>query len=97
MSLSLMAFQPAIDEPSNIRPSSRLSSSMAEAHHGQVLPLALGIGEAKVDPFDSSSLMRFTISAAVDMVFPSSDHMIICFGWYCRARLAGSNDWAGGP
>ena len=52
MSLSLIAFQPAIEEPSNMKPSVSMSSSMTDGDHRQVLPLALGVGEAKVDIFD---------------------------------------------
>ena len=56
MSLSLIAFQPSIDEPSNMKPSVSMSSSMTDGDHRQMLPLALGIGEAEVDPFDLAVL-----------------------------------------
>ncbi len=52
MSDSLIAFQPSIDEPSNIRPSVSSSSPITAGDHGKVLPLALGIGEAQIDPLD---------------------------------------------
>ena len=52
MSLSLIAFQPAIDEPSNMKPSVSMSSSIDRGDHRQMLPLALGVGEAEVDPLD---------------------------------------------
>ena len=52
MSLSLIAFQPAIDEPSNMTPSARKSSVIGLDVMRQVLPLAARIGEAEVDVFD---------------------------------------------
>ena len=52
MSDSLIAFQPAIDEPSNITPSFRKSSLIVRDVMGQMLPLAARIGEAEVDVFD---------------------------------------------
>jgi hypothetical protein len=68
MSDSLMAFQPSIDEPSNIRPS---SSSLAQnrGDHGQVLPLALGVGEAKIDPSISSLDPRKDVFAVAIPLF----------------------------
>ena len=52
MSHSLIAFQPAIDEPSNIVPSVRKSSSIRREVERDVLQLAARIGEAEVDVFD---------------------------------------------
>ena len=51
MSLSLMAFQPAIEEASNMMPSAKASSSMSEHVHGDVLHLAARIGESQIDEF----------------------------------------------
>jgi hypothetical protein len=51
MSDSLMAFQPAIEEPSNIRPSANMSRRPGDIHR-HVLHLAARIGEAKVDELD---------------------------------------------
>ncbi len=45
-------FQPAIDEPSNMKPSSRKSSSTRSDIDGDVLQLAARVGEADVDIFD---------------------------------------------
>ena len=47
-----MPFQPAIDEPSNAWPDSNLSALNAFDGHRDVLLLAAGIGEAKVDELD---------------------------------------------
>jgi hypothetical protein len=55
MSDSLIAFQPAIDEPSNMMPSANMSSSMGDVH-GDVLHLAARIGEATSTNFTSLSL-----------------------------------------
>ena len=51
MSNSLIAFQPAIEEPSNIWPSAKVSSSIMRDVEGDVLPLAARIGESEVDVF----------------------------------------------
>ena len=47
-----MPFQPAIDEPSNACPSSNLSGPNTLAGTRDVLFLAAGVGEAKVDELD---------------------------------------------
>ena len=52
MSDSLIAFQPAIEEPSNIVPSAKISSSIMRDVEGDVLPLAARIGETQVDVLD---------------------------------------------
>ena len=76
MSDSLIAFQPAIDEPSNIVP---LVEEILVDHRqveGDVLPLAARIGEAQIDVFDLLVLdqlqdaLRAFLSAMVS-VFPS--------------------------
>ena len=51
MSDSLIAFQPAIEEPSNIWPSANVSSSIIGHVEGDVLPLAARIGETEIDVF----------------------------------------------
>jgi hypothetical protein len=52
MSDSLIAFQPAIDEPSNMMPSAKVSSSTVRDVERDVLPLAARVGEAEVDVLD---------------------------------------------
>ena len=54
-----MPFQPAIDEPSNAWPDSNLSVAELLGRHGDVLFLAAGIGEAKVDELDLLVLDHF--------------------------------------
>ena len=59
MSDSLIAFQPAIDEPSNI---GALGKDFLVDHadvEGHVLPLAARIGETQIDVFDVVVLDRF--------------------------------------
>ncbi len=58
MSDSLIAFQPAIEEPSNIVPSAKMSSSIIDDVEGHVLPLAARVGEAEVDVLDVVVLDR---------------------------------------
>ena len=52
MSDSLIAFQPAIDEPSNMMPSANVLFIGGRGHAGRVLPLAARIGEAEVNELD---------------------------------------------
>ena len=52
MSDSLIAFQPAIEEPSNMMPSANMSSSTVDDVDGHVLQLAARVGEAQVDVLD---------------------------------------------
>ena len=52
MSDSLIAFQPAIDEPSNIMPSRKDIVVDQGDVEGDVLPLAARVGEAEVDILD---------------------------------------------
>src|SRR6516165_3982704 len=49
MSDSLIAFHPAIDEPSNMTPSLRKSSVIVSCMVGEMLPLATRIGEPEID------------------------------------------------
>ena len=52
MSDSLIAFQPAIEEPSNMMPSLKESSSMVRDVLRGMVPLAARVGEAQVDVLD---------------------------------------------
>jgi len=52
MSEASIPFQPAIDEPSNAWPCSNFSMVKLPGGHLDVLLLALGVGEAKVDELD---------------------------------------------
>ena len=52
MSDSLMPFQPAIEEPSNILPSSKMLASTACRGHRHVLFFAARVGEPEVDELD---------------------------------------------
>src|SRR3546814_5362766 len=65
MSDSLIAFQPAIDEPSNIRPSTSISSSMVSCHWVVCCHLPRGSVKRKSTCFTSLSLRYFMTSAAV--------------------------------
>ena len=67
MSDSLIAFQPAIEEPSNIRPSAKASSSISVMVEGDVLPFAARIGEAQIDIFDV-----VVLDCLQDILAPSS-------------------------
>src|SRR6187551_3256494 len=69
MSDSLIVFQPAIDEPSNIRPSSSASSSMTFETIVRCCHLPLGSVKRRSTHSISSSLIRFTISDALAMIF----------------------------
>jgi hypothetical protein len=57
MSISLIAFQPSIEEPSNMKPSVSWSSSTTPATIERCCHLPFGIGEREVDPFDLLSLI----------------------------------------
>ena len=59
MSDSWIAFQPAIEEPSNIWPSAKVSSSIMRDVEGDVLPLAARVGEAEIDVFHVVVLDHF--------------------------------------
>ena len=59
MSDSLIAFQPAIEEPSNIMPSANVSSSIMADVESDVLPLAARIGEAEIGVFHVAVLDHF--------------------------------------
>src|SRR5688500_3168348 len=65
MSDSLIVFQPPIDEPSNIRPSSSASSSRTDETIDRCCHLPLGSVKRRSTHSISSSLIRFTISDAL--------------------------------
>ena len=64
MSDSLMAFQPSMDEPSNIRPSSNSSSPITPAHMVRCCHLPLGSVKRTSTHSISSSLIRLIMSLA---------------------------------
>ncbi len=47
-----MAFQPPIEEPSNMTPSANISSIDAGNVHRDMLQFALGVGKAQIDELD---------------------------------------------
>src|SRR5690606_18285307 len=65
MSDSLIAFQPAIEEPSNITPSANMSSSTAITSIVTCCSLPLGSVKRRSTNFTSLSAICFMISAAV--------------------------------
>src|SRR5206468_3121157 len=71
MSDSLIAFHPAIEEPSNIRPSVRLSSSMTPEAMVRCCHLPLGSVKRRSTHSISSSLMR-------ERIVPGSVAMRVC-------------------
>ena len=68
MSDSLMAFQPAIDEPSNMTPSEKASSSTRETSKVTCCHLPRGSVKRKSTYLMSWSLMAFRTSCAVFML-----------------------------
>src|SRR5262249_17798515 len=77
MSDSLMAFQPAIEEPSNIWPSENVSSSTMPISNVTCCHLPRGSVKRKSAYFTSLSLMSFMTSLAVVIGWDS-------FGAYVR-------------
>jgi hypothetical protein len=67
MSDSWIAFQPAIEEPSNIWPSANVSSSMREISKVTCCHLPRGSVNLKSAYFTSLSLINFITSLAVVM------------------------------
>ena len=65
MSDSLIAFQPAIEEPSNIRPSAKMSSSMIDTSKVTCCHLPRGSVNRKSTYLTSLSLISFRTSLAV--------------------------------
>ena len=72
MSDSLIAFQPAIDEPSNIRPWVNASSSISDRSKVTCCHLPLRIGETEVDEFDFLVLDHFQDGFCIGHGFWSS-------------------------
>src|SRR6266540_151810 len=70
MSDSLIAFQPAIDEPSNIRPSAKASSSIRPMSKVTCCHLPRGSVKRRSTYFTSLSLIDFRTSLAVFMNTP---------------------------
>src|SRR5438270_8729717 len=71
MSDSLIAFQPAIEEPSNIRPSAKTSSSIMPTSKVTCCHLPRGSVKRRSTYFTSLSLIDFRTSLAVFMNTPS--------------------------
>ena len=80
MSDSLIAFQPAIEEPSNMVPSEKISSSTSDRSNVTCCHLPRGSVKRKSTYFTSLSLIAFRTSLAVFMSQPF---------WYCEVRLVG--------
>src|SRR5260370_1495852 len=76
MTDSLIAFQPAIDEPSNIRPSAKASSSIRPISKVTCCHLPRGSVKRRSTYFTSLSLIDFRTSLAVFMNTPlrSEEH-----------------------
>src|SRR6267142_2059501 len=70
MSDSLIAFQPAIDEPSNIRPSANVSSSIMPTSKVTCCHLPRGSVKRRSTYLTSLSLIDFRTSLAVFMNTP---------------------------
>src|ERR1700686_3718156 len=70
MSDCLMAFQPAIDEPSNIKPSAKTSSSIRPTSNVTCCHLPRGSVKRRSTYFTSLSLIDFRTSLAVFMNTP---------------------------
>jgi hypothetical protein len=68
MSDSLMAFQPAIDEPSNITPSVRNSSLMVDTWCARCCHWPIGSVKRKSTYWISSFLMRSNTFLTLDMI-----------------------------
>src|SRR5579863_6535431 len=69
MSDSLIAFQPAIDEPSNIWPSAKVSSSISETSKVTCCHLPRGSVKRKSTYFTSLSLIIFMTFFGVVMAY----------------------------
>src|SRR5712692_6182519 len=87
MSDSWMAFQPAIEEPSNMMPSLKVSSSMVEMSAVTCCHLPRGSVKRKSAYFTSLSLIIFMTSLAVVMErIPFSREWSQVEGRLCRRR-----------
>ena len=79
MSNSLIAFQPAIDEPSNITPSANASSSTIDTSKVTCCHLPRGSVNRKSTYLMSLSLIAFSTSLAVCMIVWSSSALVEIF------------------
>src|SRR5882724_8543331 len=84
MSDSLIAFQPAIDEPSNIRPSAKASSSIMPTSKVTCCHLPRGSVKRRSTYFTSLSLIDFRTSLAVFMNTPL---------FYWRGETVAARPW----
>src|SRR5215475_6167507 len=89
MSDSLIAFQPAIEEPSNIWPSANVSSSINETSNVTCCHLPRGSVKRRSTYFTSLSLIDFRTSLAVFMNTP--------FGCGTVSRKKRQRDFANDP
>src|SRR6056300_1624974 len=80
MSDSLMAFQPAIDEPSNIVPSAKKASSIRSMSSVRCCILPRGSVKRRSTNLTSSSAIIFLMVEASDIIF-SVNNRINC-GWF---------------
>src|ERR1700688_2864873 len=85
MSDSLIAFQPAIEEPSNMRPSAKVSSSIMVTSNVTCCHLPRGSVKRRSTYFTSLSLIDFRTSLAVFMNTP----------YGCRSSRTGRGATAG--
>src|SRR5271167_2225497 len=86
MSDSLIARQPAIDEPSNIRPSAMASSSISPTSKVTCCHLPRGSVKRRSTYLTSLSLIAFRTSLAVFMVCLSSRLNFATLNFACPAR-----------
>jgi hypothetical protein len=85
MSDSLIAFQPAIDEPSNIKPSANVSSSIKPTSKVTCCHLPRGSVKRRSTYFTSLSLIDFRTSLAV---FMNSPYLLRSVSWSERRAVA---------
>src|SRR5271169_5387979 len=96
MSDSLIAFQPAIEEPSNIKPSENVSSSIMPTSKVTCCHLPRGSVKRRSTYLTSLSLIDFRTSLAVFMNTPlgyrSCDPAAARPREYCSIPLGGTQD-----
>src|ERR1700753_3028529 len=91
MSDSLIAFQPALEEPSNMVPSAKISSSIIETSNVTCCHLPRGSVKRRSTYLTSLSLIDLRTSLAVFMVSP------LVVGWAaCGRRLLDSRQYNSG-
>src|SRR5207302_7966136 len=76
MSDSLIAFQPAIEEPSNIKPSANESSSIMPPSKVTCCHLPRGSVKRRSTYFTSLSLIDFNTSLAVFIEYPPGSQVV---------------------